>query len=196
MKLHMKQIISGITLFILGGIIIPTVFCIIAFTYVLTNKPLAKFIIPGQVTVTITNQGRYYLWNDHQTIFDGKTYSSPEELPAGLDISLLEKQNGGAVRFIPDPSITSSNNNSHKISVGYFEVNESGAYVLSILGKSEPRVCSFGKSTLTLRTVLIFLGTSCVSGVMGITGFVLVLIGIINLIKDKNQKTSLDPVVS
>ena len=45
MKKHTKQIISGITLFILGGIIIPTAFSAIVILYAISSKSLAKFTI-------------------------------------------------------------------------------------------------------------------------------------------------------
>ena len=196
MKKHTKQIISGITLFILGGIIIPTVFSAIVILYAISSKPLAKFTIPGQATVNIEKQGKYYLWNDYQTVFDGKTYFNSEDMPHGLDISLLEKQEGDSVEFIFEQSISSSRGESHKNSIGYFEITKPGTYILSVLGESEPRVCSLGTSIYNLRNVFVFLGTSCLAGVMGITGFVLVLVGFIGFVKDNNQKKSASSAAS
>ncbi|MFZ9032949.1 MAG: hypothetical protein ACO21J_03245 [Anaerohalosphaeraceae bacterium] len=183
MKKHTKQIISGIALFILGAMIIPIVFVVLLFTSLLNDKPLAKFTIPGQAMVTIEKHGRYYLWNDYHTVFESRSYSSSEELPDGLEISLLENEDGDSVEFISNQSITSSSGDSDKNSVGYFEVDEPGDYILSVFGEIEPRVCSFGKSFFNIKSVLICLVVGLLEMLMGITGFVLVLIGIINLIK-------------
>jgi hypothetical protein len=188
-KKHTKQITSGIILFILGGIVIPTIFCIIAFTYFLSHKPLARFAIPGQTIVNIEESGRYYLWNDVHTTFNGKSYHATGEFPESLEISLLDNQDGDPVVFVSDTSMTFSDGNSYKISIGYFEVQEPATYILSVLGGTEEFVCSFGTSIFTLKNILIFLGTFGVTMLTGIIGFILIIIGIINLIKVKKHRS-------
>ena len=192
MKKHTKQIVAGVTLFVLGGMIIPTIFVVILFVCLLNEKPLAKFTIPGQAIVTIEKQGRYYLWNDYQTVFEGRSYSSSEELPGVLEITLLENKDGEPVEFVSSQSITSSSGDSHKKSVGYFEVDEPGGYILSVFGETEPRVCSFGKTFFNTKSVLICLIVGLLEILMGITGFVLVLVGIINLIKARKSEKLCD----
>ena len=160
----------------------------ILFVYLLNEKPLAKFTIPGQAIVTIEKHGRYYLWNDYQTVFEGRSYSSSEELPGRLEISLLEKEAGDPIEFVSSQSITSSSGDSHKNSVGYFEVDEPGCYILSVFGETEPRVCSFGKSFFNTKSVLICMIVGLLEILMGIAGFGLVLVGIINLIKARKSE--------
>ena len=188
MKKYTKQIVSGVVLFILGGMIIPVVFVVLLFTSLLNDKPLAKFTIPGQAIVTIEKHGRYYLWNDYQTVFEGRSYSSSEELPGRLEISLLEKEAGDPIEFVSSQSITSSSGDSHKNSVGYFEVDEPGSYILSVFGETEPRVCSFSKSFFNAKSVLICMIAGLLEMVMGIGGFVLIVIGVISIVKDYKQK--------
>ena len=67
MKRHTKQIVSGIALFVLGGIIIPAFFWGPIVFCLLTEKPLAKFIIPAMVEVADEKEGQYYLlsWISH-----------------------------------------------------------------------------------------------------------------------------------
>ena len=59
---------------------------------------------------------------------------------------------------------------------------------MNVFGDTESRVCSFGKSFFNVKSVLICLAVGLLEMLLGITGFVLVLIGIINLIKAKKHK--------
>ena len=187
MKKHTKQIVSGVVLFILGAMVIPGVFCIIALEYTFTKKPLARFTIPGQAMVSIVKPGRYYVWNDVHTTFEGKSYPAAGEFPEDLEITLLENQDGDLIEFIPDRSITTAMGDSLQNSIGYFEINEPESYTLSVTGTTEPLVCSFGTSIFDLKNVLIFLGTFAVTMLTGLAGFLLVVIGIVNLVKSKKK---------
>ena len=187
MKKHTRQITSGVILFILGGIIIPTAFGITIVVHVLKEKPLAQFVVPGQATVTIEKPGRYYLWNDYQTTFEGTTYSTSTDFPGGLDISLLENQTGKKRSFKTNVSISSSTPDSAKNSIGYFEVDQPATYILSVFGNTQPRVCSFGTSIFNLKNVLAFLICSVFSIVIAIIGVVRVIVGLANLTKTKKQ---------
>ncbi|MHC4292486.1 MAG: hypothetical protein ACYSTR_09780 [Planctomycetota bacterium] len=187
MKKHTKQIISGVVLFILGGMIIPVIFVVLVFTSLLNDKPLTKFTIPGQAIVTIEKQGRYYLWNDVHTVFEGKSYPATGEFPEGLEITLIENQDGGPVVFVSDTSITSLSSDSHKNSIGYFEVDKPGVYILNVFGETELRVCSFGRSFFNTKSILICLTVGFLEMLMGVGGFIFIVIGIINLIKAKRR---------
>ena len=183
MKKHTKQIISGIVLFILGGIIIPSIFFGIILLFLLKEKPVATFIIPAEIEVTIQKEGRYYLWNDYQTVFEGRIYSMSEELPNGLEISLHKKTNNNLIEFVGDHSITSSTANSKKIAIGYFEIEQPAEYILSVSGETPPRVFSLGASFFNANLFIIAIIVFPLEMLMGIGGFILILIGIINLIK-------------
>lgn len=190
MKKHTKQIFSGVILFVVGAIIVPALFFGSLVFYLLTEKSIAKFIIPAKTEVAIEKEGRYYVWNEYQTIFEGKTYSSSEELPGGLEISLVDTKNGNAFEFVSDQSITSSTGNSQKNAIGYFEIERPGEYTLSVSGETSPRVFSFGKSFLNANSIIIALIVFPIEMLIGIGGFVLIIIGIINLVKDYKQKKS------
>lgn len=190
MKNHTKQIISGILLFILGGIIVPALFFGTIFLFLLTEKPVARFIIPAEIEVIIEKEGRYYLWNDYQTVFENRTYSMSKELPNGLEISLREKTNDNVVEFTEDQSIISSTANSRKIAIGYYEIKQPAKYILSVSGKTEPRVFSLGTSFFNANLFIIALIVFPLEMLMGIGGFVLIVIGIINLVKAGKQNNS------
>ena len=89
MKKHTKQIISGVALLILGGIIIPVILFVPIIWGLINEKPLATFIVPTEIEVSIEKEGKYYLWNNYRAIFEGRTYSSPETLPL-TELELIE----------------------------------------------------------------------------------------------------------
>lgn len=187
MRKSTKQMISGLVLFVTGAIIIPTIFCISVALYLLNNKPLVKFIIPGQTVVTIEEQGRYYLWNDYQTIFNGRTYSSSEELPDELEILLLENKTGNKVEFTPNQSITPSTGDSHKNSIGYFEIDTPATYILTISGESSARVVSFEKSLSGHLNALSSPAIFTARILAHLVAFIFTIAGIINLVKARKN---------
>ncbi|MCI5223813.1 MAG: hypothetical protein D3924_14355, partial [Candidatus Electrothrix sp. AR4] len=80
MKPGIKPIILGVILFTLGGVALPAAILLPLFLGDSIDK---QFTIPGSIQVAIEESGHYYLWNEHQTIFNGKTYNRPENLPDG-----------------------------------------------------------------------------------------------------------------
>ncbi len=193
MKKHTKQIISGAVLFILGAFIVPVIFIIYLFLSLLSEKPLARFIFPNEVKVTIENKGKYYLWNEYETIFEGRTYASSKYLPDGIQISLIDTLNGSDIKFISDFSITSSGFNSEKKSIGYFEIERPGNYILKVTGNSEPRILSLGKSLFSYKLIVEFFMVFLLVMLMGIVGFLLIIMGIINYIKARRLENSINP---
>lgn len=196
MKKYAKQIISGAVLFILGGIIVPVISFVFLFSGLLKQKPLAKFVTPAEVELTIENKGKYYLWNEYQTTFEGRTYSTSENLPDGIKISLTDLANGNDIELITDFSISSSSTSSKNNSIGYFKIEKPGKYILNVAGDSSPRVLSFGTSLFGLNFFLTIITVFLLEMSMGIGGFVLIVIGIINLAKAGKTKNSIPPAAS
>ena len=185
MKKHTKKLITGVVLFVIGGLIAPSVITLLLFLHLLNEKPLAQFLIPTEVKITIEKEGKYYVWNDHHTIFRGKTYAFSEEMPNNLEISLHEENNKKTIEFHGYSSISSMTGNSSKSSIGYFEVSKPGVYTLIISGETIPRVFSFGKSFFNLKIFLCYFGTICSSVLIAIGGIIFVVIGIVELCKAK-----------
>lgn len=138
--------ISGVALFIAGGIIMPFVLLLSLVLALSTGGRDMQFLIPGSVEFTIEEPGKYYLWNDYRTIYEGETYSKPTELPDNLTISLRNEDWTVCVDIVPRNSISVSSFSSAKQSIGYFKIPEPGDYVLDVQGRCAPRVFSFGES--------------------------------------------------
>jgi hypothetical protein len=94
-----KRILIGIALFFLGGFIIPSIVWFSIFFHLRMAAPQAKFIIPDVVEVLIEKPGKYYVWNNYRTVFEGRTYSTAEELPGGIEITLHQKENNRSLAF-------------------------------------------------------------------------------------------------
>ncbi|MCI5211020.1 MAG: hypothetical protein D3910_20045 [Candidatus Electrothrix sp. ATG2] len=111
MKPGIKPIILGVILFTLGGIALPAAILLPLFLGDSTDQ---QFSIPGSIQVAIKEPGRYYLWNEYQTIFNGKTYNRPEDLPDGIEISITDTATSTPFGFIESSSISMNSGNNEK----------------------------------------------------------------------------------
>ena len=69
----LRRLLSGIVLILLSG----GLFGYIMYDFAMQFKGsdnLQRFIVPGEFTTTLSTPGRYVLWNNHQTNFQGKAY--------------------------------------------------------------------------------------------------------------------------
>ena len=188
MKKPMKLLISGVILFV-GGIIAYAILMIYLFLplwNVLICNDDIQFLIPGSVEIEIEDEGRYYLWNDYQTVYEGKTYSLPEEVPDNLIISLKTKDGALHYDIIGKTSISSSSYPTSKKSIGYFDITVPGDYILEVKGESKPRVFSFRQlnyDPVKFAMVLGIGGTVCLLIIFA--GFALGVIAIVKMVKVK-----------
>ena len=181
MKKGVKKIIGGGILFVIGMIlpfafIIPLVF----------QTDDITFRAPGSVDVIIEKPGRYYLYNNYSTVFEGRSYSFAEELPHGLSFSLIEKESGASVPMNSDLSISSEAGSQLKSSIGYFKLIRPGQYTLTVSGNMEDRIFSFGESFFGHRFKNMILGM-LVAFAAAITALVLIVLGIVDLVRESKS---------
>ncbi|HMJ89317.1 MAG TPA: hypothetical protein VK530_05855 [Candidatus Acidoferrum sp.] len=122
---------------ICGGLLAP----VAIFLPLFRSGPLIQFAVPGTNAVAL-KAGEYVLWHDHTTVFQGTTYASPSNLPAGVMTRMLSQADG---KFIPMSSgftSTLSSGNSARRSVGKFSVSTAGDYVIEVSGQFAPQVFS------------------------------------------------------
>jgi hypothetical protein len=180
MKPGLKTLITGITLFILGGFVIPFLIILPLF---LNESANSQFLIPGSKEVTVEEPGRYYLWNDFQTVHDGKSFSRSESIPDGLEIAVTD-DTGNTLTFTSDTSTSSSSGSSSKNSIGYVEVSNPGKLSVSVSGDSEERVFSFSRSIFP-KMFLTILGGGIASLLMAFIGFGIGIWGVIKLVRNR-----------
>ena len=176
MRNGLKHLIFGATLIVVGtlviplGVLVPLIFSDVAET---------QFLVPGSAEFEVEEPGRFYLWNDYQTIFGGTSYNRSESLPDGLSIRIQDTA-GRILEFIGDTSISSNNQSSGKVSIGYVEVIQPGLLTVSVAGDTQPRVVSFAESKLLQMFGLIF-GGVFLSIRLGLIGVIVGVIGVVKI---------------
>ena len=173
---------AGIVLFVVGAFVVPIAFL---FPLILNNSDERQFIIPGTTKVEIQKPGRYYLWNDFQTVFDGKSYNRSKSIPDGLEIAIMNEE-GKDLQFTSETSISSSSGSSSKNSIGFVEVSNPSSLTVSVSGGSDERVFSFSESGILKLLGLIFGGFG-LSILLALAGVGISILGIIKLVMNNKK---------
>ena len=179
MKRGVKTLITGV-IFLVAAIVAPFLFI---FPLLLQHQNENQFKVPGTIQVTVEKPGRYYLWNDFRTIYNGQSFNRSEQIPDGLNIRIGDSD-GRALNFVGDTSISSTRDDSAKNSVGYVEIEHPGKVTVQVSGNAEERIFSFSKSRL-LKVFLFAIGGFGASVIFGLMGLGLIIWGIIKLARKK-----------
>ena len=182
MEKGLKTLIAGIVLFVVGAFVVPIAFLL---PLILNNSDERQFIIPGITEVEILESGRYYLWNDFQTVFDGKSYNRSESIPDGLEIAITN-EDGKDLQFTSDTSMSSSSGSSSKNTIGYVEVSNPSRLTVSVSGGSDERVFSFSESGIIKMLGLIFGGFG-LSMLLALAGVGISIWGTIKLVMNNRK---------
>ena len=174
MKSGIITIITGIALFLIGTCIIPAIFAIIL---VLGGLKELQFKVPGTAQATIEKPGRYYIWNNYETVYKGRSYSRSEKLPDGMEIRIKDSD-GKLFDFVSDSSTSSNGMGSSKKSIGYIEAKSTGKVDIEVTGGNEERIFSFAQSGI-LKTLLTVFG---IVVLFGFAGFGVTIWGIVKLV--------------
>ncbi|PXA05007.1 hypothetical protein DDZ13_03305 [Coraliomargarita sinensis] len=149
-----------------------------------SNKP--QFIVPGSHEFEVGESARYYLWNDHQTVFEGKSYDRSESLPDEVSITIRDEA-GQTLPFTPNTSIYSTVGNSIKNSIGYVDVPEPGLVSVNVSGSFEPRVFSFSEFGFLSFLGKIFAAIG-LSALFALAGLGIAIWGIVRLARESNER--------
>jgi hypothetical protein len=109
-----------------------------------------RFTVPGEKQFTIAKPGRYILWNEHETIFNSRTYSSGQKLPDGMRIELIDIAADEALPMQPDLSTTEKRGATERSSIGSFQIERAGDYRFVVEGDFAERIFFFRESLLKL----------------------------------------------
>jgi hypothetical protein len=142
----MKKVVVGIVLCFLA-LAVPGV-GLFFFISAVTQAEIRSFEGPGTIEVQVDDPGRYFLWNEYRTVFEGRSYSRSEELPDGVGFSAVRMDTGESISFRTNFSITHRSGQREKASIGYFEVTEPGLYRVSVEGLRQTRIFAFGQSSM------------------------------------------------
>jgi hypothetical protein len=177
MKPGVKTIISG-ALFILCSLIVPL---LIALPLILGKADEIRFRVPVNTEFTAREPGRYILWNDYQTLYNGRNYNQSQSLLDGMKIQILDA-NGSPLELINDGSTSVTSGTDAAKSIGYVEIEHPGKLQIEVSGGTEDRVFSFGRSRVLriVGTILVGIGASVLLGLLGV---LLVVWGIIKMLR-------------
>ena len=181
MKSGIKTIIAGISLFILGAVVVPLA---VVLPLILGDSNEEQFKVPGNTQIVIEEPGRYYLWNNYKTVLQGKTYNSSESTPDGIQIKIRNGETGELFDFVGDSSMALSTLRNMKTSIGYIEAQEGGSLHIDVEGGNEERVFSLSKFSMRVMFGLIF-GVLGLSLIICCSGFGVLAWGILRAAKSK-----------
>lgn len=143
MKSGSKRIILGLALGI-GGI--ATVAVTLA-GLVRGTSLVEQAKVPGTLQAKVEEAGRYYLWDNHWTIFEGERIQYPADCPADAKIT-VQDSTGQDLQFVPDSSEGWSIGNSGKTSIGYVDLPGSAELRIEVGAVGRDRVVSFSNTTV------------------------------------------------
>ena len=181
MKPGVKTIIAGAVLFLAGVAIVPALLVLA----LLQHSPETQFKVPGTVEVNVPAAGRYYLWNDFQTVYEGQNYDKSKSIPDGMEIRIRDA-NHQELQFVNDRSTSVSGGSASKQSIGYVEIEHPGKVEIVVTGGNETRIFSFSQFRFLKMFGLIF-GGAGLAIVTGLTGFGLIIYGVVKLVRSNKS---------
>ena len=127
------------------------------------------FLAPGRQTFTVERPGRYVIWHKHQTLYEGRTYSSGPSLPDGATIKVFAPD-GSEVPMSQSVGATITSGSERSASVCAFDAASPGEYTIEIGELDEPHVMTVRRAMLkqAVSVVLLIL--------MGGVGFLAALV--------------------
>jgi hypothetical protein len=179
MKRGIKTIIAGVVILIFGAFVVPLLFI---FPLFFGKSNEVQFKVPGTFEANVEKPGRYYLWNDFQTIFDGKSYNRSESIPDGMQIT-IRNSSGTELHLVTDTSISSNSGGSSQKSIGYVEIASPGKLEIVVTGGDE-RILSFAPSNL-LKILGLILGAVGLTALVAIGGVGIGIWGIVKFLRSK-----------
>jgi uncharacterized membrane protein len=108
---------------------------------VVTWEDGTQFVAPGRHALML-KPGNHVVWNDHLTVFGGRSYHSSKQLPDGVQFTVTGS--GGAVTLRRASGASYKGLNNERVSVMQFDVAQPGRYEIAVQGDFEPRVFSVG----------------------------------------------------
>lgn len=108
---------------------------------VVTWEEGIQFVAPGRHAVTL-KPGNHVVWNDHLTVFEGRSYRSSKQLPDGVQFTVTGS--GGAVTLRRASGASYKGLNTERVAVMQFDIAQPGRYEIAVQGDFPPRVFSVG----------------------------------------------------
>jgi uncharacterized membrane protein len=114
-----------------------------------------QFVVPGRHAFVVEKPGKHRVWNDHRTVFQGRTYDVSRALPDGVRI-IVTGTDGRPVEVISGGSATSTTTAAERVAIASFEAASPGRYEIVVEGDFKPRVFSVGRDFVPWLVATIF----------------------------------------
>jgi uncharacterized membrane protein len=108
---------------------------------VLTWEDSVQFLAPGRQALTL-KAGNHVVWNDHVTVFEGRTFKSEKALPDGVQVTVTGSSGPIALRAASGG--TYKGLSTERVAVMQFDIAQPGRYEIAVRGNFPPRVFSVG----------------------------------------------------
>lgn len=189
MKKGLAFIFAGVGFFVLGGLLVPSIFGVSFFFIILhSTEGMESFLAPGQAEVHVEKAGRYYLWNNYETTFGGRTYSNSSRMPNGVRIN-IEDGTGQKLVFHSSNGISMSSKGGEKRSIGYVELEAPGTVRIEVSGEMDKRVISFGPNVFS-KLIGMMLVSLAFTGSMLLLAVSCFIIGIVRVVKASREENA------
>jgi len=194
MRAGMKRIIAGAIVGGLEAVVILFFMIRILLPGNLGDEKNHRFNVPGSTEVVVEDSGRYYLWNDYKTVYEGKDFNQSKHLPKGTAITIINKETGTPYDFVHETIYKTSGSES-ATSIGYIEINTPATVEIDVQGGNEERVFSFFKYDFfkTFYLIAAVIGISMILGPLSLVLLISGFVGMVRANKKHNQTGGTDP---
>ncbi|QDV25007.1 hypothetical protein [Aureliella helgolandensis] len=145
--------------------------------------------VPGTVTAEIAAAGRYYVWDNHWTTFDGERLKYAADRPQNAMV-VVRDVNGVELEFVPDASQNWSIGNNEKTSIGYVDVPTATTLQLNIADTGRDRIVTVSNRTMK-QELWSRLGGFAVAVALGAVGIPICVVGL--LVRHRSSNAAVGP---
>ena len=107
-----------------------------------------QFLAPSRHTMELAGPASYLIWNDYNTVFEGRSYENAEEFPAGARLSVIERASGRKLATYPSTYVNQNDRDTKRRSVAKLRTEQPGQYEIIVEGDFAPRVFSVSRDYL------------------------------------------------
>jgi uncharacterized membrane protein len=153
---------------VLGGILI--------WRFVAGFEPAVRFLVPGEVQVSVAVPGDQVIWHEHRTVYRGRAFNVGATMPDGTRYR-VQAPDGSAVAVETQSGMSTESGEERSVSVAHFAASSAGVYRVTVEGVTEPRVMAVGPNRtwpimrLVGELVLILVLGLCSAMAIGLYGF-------------------------
>ena len=133
-----------------------------------------QFRAPGVNRFHLNKPGKYILWHDYRTVFDGRRYSVEQELPDGVVFTVTNDETHESVHIEASGGAHEQSGSSERADVCSFRIDAPGWFVVKIQGLPSLRIFTLRRPLLA--PVLLTLAVSTTAGLFGFAAGVAMIV--------------------